>query len=628
MPKAGNKTKAQLISELEELRLQNATLQAAQADFIKSEDQTRRLQEMAVRNRVVEVLLTVPDDRAYREILQVLLDATGSMHGVFGYIDDDGALVVPYHAIDTEDRSQNACKINRFSKDAWGDTAGSRAIVEKRTVCSNEPSGDVPEPYFPLRRQISVPVLHQGTVLGLIQVANKEKDYDERDIAFVESIAAAIAPGLDLRRQRERRESSRLHADQIHREADQKLKMLLRKSAEEQARNTKDLQDEIAARMCAEDRNHRQRSLLEAMGKMLVEAPVCVDERAIACSYLAVAQRLTGSKFGYFGQINHSGRLDVIALNHPDWDTCKTPELDASLRIADVEIGGIWANVLRDGKPLRSKGLISSSESAGLPKGHPPLTSFLAVPLRQSAEILGIIALANKPSGYDDTDQEMVEALSKVAVAALMHKRTQVALHEAQRELLRQENLVVLAQLTGGVDHKPPNRVGRVNTFFQSCLNRYERIASFVPLRVRRSLNHSAGPTHDRGVGVTFGPFRKVLIASPRPIFQEAVKCALGSQAETTMVVTADIAEDGLTIAEDTRPDVVVVDLSSAGMSGLRAMAILREQLPDARLVAVSPVNSKSMKIAARECGADKLILGDTQGKSFGRDLRSAILSP
>ena len=122
-------------------------------------------------------------------------------------------------------------------------------------------------------------------------------------------------------------------------------------------------------------------------------------------------------------------------------------------------------------------------------------------------------------------------------------------------------------------------------------------------------------------------PLWRVLIASPRQVFQDAVKRSLGNQAETTSVVKADMDDIGLTTARNTRPDVVVVDMTSVGMSGLCAMAALREQFYYARFVAVSPLNSKSIKITARECGADKLVIGDIHDNSFRRDLLGAILS-
>ena len=39
-------------------------------------------------------------------------------------------------------------------------------------------------------------------------------------------------------------------------------------------------------------------------------------------------------------------------------------------------------------------------DSVGKPEGHPPITSFLGVPLREAGRSVGMIALANSPKGY------------------------------------------------------------------------------------------------------------------------------------------------------------------------------------------------------------------------------------
>jgi DNA-binding NarL/FixJ family response regulator len=93
------------------------------------------------------------------------------------------------------------------------------------------------------------------------------------------------------------------------------------------------------------------------------------------------------------------------------------------------------------------------------------------------------------------------------------------------------------------------------------------------------------------------------------------------------MVETVNVGEEGLKIARDTRPDVIVVDLGSAGMGGLRTISLLRDQLSDARIIAVTPCDTKSAKVTARECGADRLVLGSLQDRDLVQAIRRAMLS-
>lgn len=91
------------------------------------------------------------------------------------------------------------------------------------------------------------------------------------------------------------------------------------------------------------------------------------------------------------------------------------------------------------------------------------------------------------------------------------------------------------------------------------------------------------------------------------------------------MIETVNVGDEGLKAARDTQPDAVVVDVSSAGMGGLRTIALLRDQLSAARIIAVSPCDTRSAKIAARECGADRFVVESLQGREFVRAIRKAV---
>ena len=57
-----------------------------------------------------------------------------------------------------------------------------------------------------------MPILFQGAVIGLIQVANKETDYSQDEFQLLEVIGSIIAPVLDARLKHDRQEAARQHA--------------------------------------------------------------------------------------------------------------------------------------------------------------------------------------------------------------------------------------------------------------------------------------------------------------------------------------------------------------------------------------------------------------------------------
>ena len=171
--------------------------------------------QLATRARIAEIFLTVADDEMYNEVLKLALGVMESPFGVFGYLDDEGALVVPSMTRNIWESCQVPEKSVVFPRHTWGDSSWPRAIREKRANYSNEPSTTTPEGHVVIRRHISLPILYQGDVVGLLQVANGDSDYTDADVQRLETIAGIVAPVLDarLKQEREERATERAMAD-------------------------------------------------------------------------------------------------------------------------------------------------------------------------------------------------------------------------------------------------------------------------------------------------------------------------------------------------------------------------------------------------------------------------------
>lgn len=163
---------------------------------------------LTIRNRIADIFLTVPDDDMYTEVLKVMLEVMQSPYGVFGYIDEAGALVVPSMTRHIWDKCEVPDKTFTFPRDKWGDSSWPRAIREKKANYTNKESVKTPEGHIGIRRHISLPILFRDEVIGLLQVANKETDYKEADFHSLETISGIIAPVLDARLKRARQEEA------------------------------------------------------------------------------------------------------------------------------------------------------------------------------------------------------------------------------------------------------------------------------------------------------------------------------------------------------------------------------------------------------------------------------------
>ncbi|MFH0842811.1 MAG: PAS domain S-box protein [Bacteroidota bacterium] len=160
-------------------------------------------ESLALQKRIGDIFLMCPNEDMYFEVLKLILEKLKSPFGVFGYIDQEGALVVPTMTRHIWDKCDVPEKSIVFPRNTWGNSSWPRAIREKKGNLSNNISQLTPEGHVTLFRHISFPILFQGDVIGLFQVANKESDYTEDDMKMLEYISDYIAPILSARLLRE-----------------------------------------------------------------------------------------------------------------------------------------------------------------------------------------------------------------------------------------------------------------------------------------------------------------------------------------------------------------------------------------------------------------------------------------
>ncbi len=201
---------------------------------------------------------------------------------------------------------------------------------------------------------------------------------------------------------------------------------------------------DITERKKAEAQVARKNKVLDAINKVFRDVLTCETEEELGKTCLTVAEELTGSKFGYFGELNKDGLFDVIAVSNPGWDICNIPEGQASLALRNMPVRGIDRATMRDGKPRIVNGeeaIATHPDHVNAPSGHPGLTAFLGVPLKHEGKTIGMIALGNKEGGYTLEDRENIEAFSVALVEALKGKRAEEELRKAKDRLSKAQEV-------------------------------------------------------------------------------------------------------------------------------------------------------------------------------------------
>ncbi len=146
---------------------------------------------------------------------------------------------------------------------------------------------------------------------------------------------------------------------------------------------------------------------------------------------------LTESEFGFIGEImsDPDGKpyIKTYDLTNIAWDepTRELYEMHATEGLEFHNLDSLLGKVVRSGEQVISNDPANDPDSGGLPEGHPALNAFLGVPVYQGGEMLGMIGLANRPGGFDESVVEkLLPILSTCAqiFTAITKERQQQAI--------------------------------------------------------------------------------------------------------------------------------------------------------------------------------------------------------
>ncbi len=92
---------------------------------------------------------------------------------------------------------------------------------------------------------------------------------------------------------------------------------------------------------------------------------------------------------------------------------------------------GILGALIVDARPLRLPDLTQHPDSYGFPPGHPPMRSFLGVPVRVRSQVFGNLYLTDKQSAaeFSEADEELMVALASAVGVAIENARLHDRLH-------------------------------------------------------------------------------------------------------------------------------------------------------------------------------------------------------
>ena len=193
----------------------------------------------------------------------------------------------------------------------------------------------------------------------------------------------------------------------------------------------------------------RLRALLDA--GIALSSELSLD--AVLLKIVEAAAELTGARYAALGVIDRTGHgLERFVVTGIDAET--------QALIGELPHGlGILGAVIQDAKPLRLHDLSSDPRSVGFPPNHPPMNTFLGVPIRLRRVAFGNLYLTEKHGGEDFTeeDEELTQLLAAQAAVAIENARLYEsvtrwskqleALHEVSTAISEETDLIRLLEL-------------------------------------------------------------------------------------------------------------------------------------------------------------------------------------
>jgi signal transduction histidine kinase len=169
----------------------------------------------------------------------------------------------------------------------------------------------------------------------------------------------------------------------------------------------------VASAQRVSETQGRLRGLLKA-NRVIVEE---LDLPTVLSTLVQAAVDLVGARYGALGVMSPEGGLEQFV------HTGMSDELVA--RIGRLPEGhGLLGAVLTEGATVRSPHLSQDPRSSGFPPGHPPMESFLGVPIRVRGELFGSLYFAEKVvDDFSAEDEELLSSLAATAGVAIDNAR-------------------------------------------------------------------------------------------------------------------------------------------------------------------------------------------------------------
>lgn len=187
----------------------------------------------------------------------------------------------------------------------------------------------------------------------------------------------------------------------------------------------------------------KQRELTRLITEFQARCLLEPDVRMAFTSFLDGILLLTESEYGFIGEIlqdaDQKPYLKTYTITDISWNeqTSKLYQENEAKGLEFRNLNNLFGVGILTQKPVLSNDPANDPRRGGLPIGHPPLKSFLGIPIFFDNQLIAYVGIANRPQGYQVEDMEFIHPIC-VTIGQVIYSRRAIqakqAAEQAQRE--------------------------------------------------------------------------------------------------------------------------------------------------------------------------------------------------
>ncbi len=108
-------------------------------------------------------------------------------------------------------------------------------------------------------------------------------------------------------------------------------------------------------------------------------------------------------------------------------------------------------------------------------------------------------------------------------------------------------------------------------------------------------------------------------------LFRSGIKALLDQEPDLWVAAEAEDGETAVALAEEVRPDMILMDINMPGMGGLEATRTIKERLPNARIIMLTASDEEDLLLDAIKAGAQGYLVKSIEPSEFIRQIHAYL---